>query len=113
MKNYRHIPVLSVVLLFALTTSSRPSERPTPPAQSNQSSSVVVPSVADIETNLSTNTPLTTQRLIETLEALRSQDLFYRCALVKVTEEERLKGQPKHDTFLKIVKELVSRGGGP
>jgi len=70
-----------------------------------------IPSVAEIEKDISTNTDLSTQRLIKTLEALESRDLYYECALVKVTEEERLKGPPKYDAFKKIVHELAVRGG--
>jgi hypothetical protein len=69
--------------------------------------------VAEIERDLSTNSPASTLNLIRTLKTLHSHDLYYACALVRETEAERLMGQPKYDTFRKIVRELARRGGEP
>jgi hypothetical protein len=112
MRIQRYMLLVGAALLFAVTSLSSPTEHATNYVQANLKTNVaLIPIVANIEKYLSTNTIASTKRLVETLEALQSHDLYYACGLVKISEEERMKGPPKYDTFIKIQQELMSRGG--
>jgi hypothetical protein len=67
--------------------------------------------VAEVEIDLSINTTNSTERLIATLEGLKSQDLLYIDNFVCPTKDEIMKGPPMYDEFVKITNELANRGG--
>ena len=91
--------VSALMLLFAVAAPTSTIGQPTSPAQETKPNKAIA-SVAEIERDLATNSPASTEHLIQALESLRSEDLYYLCALSEVTVEERLKGSPKSDTFL-------------
>src|SRR5882762_8042525 len=110
MNTFAHALLLCVAMVFP-AVQTKAGESLANNVEAGIRKAKTLPSVAEIEKDLSTNTDLSTQRLIQTFEALESRDLYYECALVKITEEQRLKGPPKNDVFKKIMHELATRGG--